>query len=420
MQGGGTEIIMKQYKTVKYACYMTNVSMSAAANLSPLLFLTFRQKYGISYTLLGLLVLINFCTQLCVDLIFSFFSHKFNIRKTVIITPALTVVGLIMFALLPFAFPKAVYACFAAGTIVFSAASGLAEVLISPVIAAIPAENPEREMSRLHSVYAWGVVAVVVISTLYLKVFGNGSWQFLFIFWAAVPFIAFLLFLKSDIPVLSTPEKASNVVRLTKNPCMSLCIAVIFLGGASECTMSQWCSSYIENALALPKTIGDIFGFALFAVTLGIGRSLYAKIGKNIYRVLIAGSAGAAVCYLTASLSPYPVAGLAACALTGLCTSMLWPGSLIAMSDAIPNAGIAMFALMAAGGDLGASVAPQLVGIITDAAARNHEWFSFMGSSLMPEQIGMKTGLLAASLFPMASVAVLIVLRKISGRRENG
>lgn len=73
--------MQKKDRTVKYACYMTNVSMAAVANLSPLLFLTFREVYGISYSLLGLLVLLNFCTQLAVDLIFSFFSHRFPIQK---------------------------------------------------------------------------------------------------------------------------------------------------------------------------------------------------------------------------------------------------------------------------------------------------------------------------------------------------
>ena len=56
----------KKILRVKLACYTTNVSMSVVGNLSPLLFLTFRSLYGISYSLLGLLVLINFVTQLSV------------------------------------------------------------------------------------------------------------------------------------------------------------------------------------------------------------------------------------------------------------------------------------------------------------------------------------------------------------------
>ena len=65
-----------KYSRLKAACYMTNISMSVVGNLSPLLFVTFRETYGISYTLLGLLVLINFSTQLIVDLVFSFFCLK--------------------------------------------------------------------------------------------------------------------------------------------------------------------------------------------------------------------------------------------------------------------------------------------------------------------------------------------------------
>ena len=66
-------------KRVQYACYSANITMAVVGNLSPVLFLTFRSLYGISFSLLGLLVLINFVTQLGVDLVFSFFSYKFNI-----------------------------------------------------------------------------------------------------------------------------------------------------------------------------------------------------------------------------------------------------------------------------------------------------------------------------------------------------
>ena len=63
------------YRQTKLTCYFTNVVMSSVFSLPPLLFATFREMYGISYTLLGSLILINFCTQLGIDLIFSFFSR---------------------------------------------------------------------------------------------------------------------------------------------------------------------------------------------------------------------------------------------------------------------------------------------------------------------------------------------------------
>ncbi|MEG2081444.1 MAG: MFS transporter, partial [Oscillospiraceae bacterium] len=161
---------MEKYKLTKYSCYTANASMSVVSALTPLLFLTFHNLYGITYTMLGALVLINFSTQLFVDLIFSFYSHKFNITKMVKIIPILTFIGLIVYAVFPFLFPNAVYLGLVIGTVIFASSGGLVEVLLSPVIAEIPSENPEREMSKLHSVYAWGVVGVVIISSLFLLV----------------------------------------------------------------------------------------------------------------------------------------------------------------------------------------------------------------------------------------------------------
>ena len=100
----------REHSLVKYACYTANLSMSIVAMLSPLLFLTFRRLYGISFSMLGSLILINFCTQLTVDLVFSFCSHRLNLVKAVKITPALTALGLLVYAVSPWIFPNAVYA----------------------------------------------------------------------------------------------------------------------------------------------------------------------------------------------------------------------------------------------------------------------------------------------------------------------
>ena len=407
-----------QIKRLKSACYTTNISMSIVGNLSPVLFLTFRTLYGISYSLLGLLVLINFVTQLSVDLIFSFFSHKFNIPKVVKMTPILTVIGLTVYAVWPFFLPDAVYAGLVVGTLIFSAASGLCEVLISPVIAAIPSDDPDREMSKLHSIYAWGVVGVILISTLFLLALGNIHWQWLALFFALIPLTSAFLFAGAIIPDMGTPEKASGALQLLKNKGLLLCVAAIFLGGAAECTMAQWSSGYLEQALGIPKVWGDIFGVALFSVMLGLGRSLYAKMGKNIGRVLFLGAIGATLCYLLTAITPFPTLGLLACAFTGFCTSMLWPGNLIVASDRFPQGGVFIYAMMAAGGDLGASVGPQLVGLITDAViaipAANELAHSL---SLAPEQLGMKLGMLVGMLFPLVGIPLYLHIWK--GKRNT-
>ncbi len=413
-------IVNKNDKRVKYACYTTNLSMSVVSNVSPILFLTFRELYGISYSLLGLLVLINFSTQLIIDFLFSFFSYKINMRAAVKTIPLLTTSGLLLFAGAPLLFPNNVYVGLVLGTVIFSAAGGFVEVLISPVIAALPAENPEREMSKLHSVYAWGTVGVILISTAFILLFGAENWQWLALFFIIVPVISFIFFFTSTLPELEKPERASGVVALLKSPTLWLCFTAIFLGGAAECTMSQWSSSYLELALGIPKIWGDIFGVALFAMMLGLGRTLYSKYGKNIEKVLLVGAMGASVCYIAAALSPFPVIGLVACALTGFCVSMLWPGSVIVGSERVPAGGVFIYAMMAAGGDLGASVAPQLVGVITDTVAVSPAAQKMAEAlSLSPDQLGMKLGMLIGALFPILAVFVYLYILKTK-HRKNG
>jgi len=145
-----------------------------------------------------------------------------------------------------------------------------------------------------------------------------------------------------------------------------------------------------------------MFGVALFSLMLGLGRTLYSKYGKNITKVLLCGIIGAAVCYLVVAVCDIPLIGIIACAMTGLCVSMLWPGSLIAATDRIPVGGVFIYALMAAGGDLGASVAPQLIGVVTDIAS----------NLLASEQLGMKCGLFVGMLFPLVAIPLYIYMHK--------
>ena len=397
----------QNYSKLKFACYTTNLTMSIIGNLPPMLFLTFRSLYDISYSLLGLLVLANFATQLTVDLILSFFSHKFSLPKLIRITPAVYLLGLVIFMLSPVLFPGNVYLGLVIGTVIFSAAGGLNEVLISPMFAAIPAENPEREMSKLHSVYAWGVVGVIIFGTLFLFAFGKESWQWLVAVLLVIPASSVFAFLGADIPKMDTPEKISGVVTMLKKKELWLCVFAIFLGGASECTMAQWSSGYLEQALGISKVWGDIFGVALFGAALGLGRSLYAKFGKNIGKVLFLGAIGATVCYLLCAVCSIPAVGLVACAFTGFCVSMMWPGCLVVGADRIPTGGVFIYAMMAAGGDLGAALGPQLIGVVTDtditdpaASALAQSW------GLMPDQLGLKLGMLVGMLFPLAGIAV--------------
>ena len=403
-------MIAPNFKRTKLACYTAYFTMSSIFSLPPLLFATLQDMYGISYTLLGTLVLTNFCTQLTVDLIFTFFTKYFNVKKVVRIMPLITSAGLLIYAFSPVVFSQNVYIGLLIGTVLFSVSAGLSEVLLSPVIAAIPSDNPQKDMSLLHSLYAFGVFTVVVISTLFLRVFGAVNWMYLTIFWAILPISSSVLFFISPMPdmdVSKSTEGAKGTKRRTL--ALAICVGSIFFGSCAENAMANWVSTSMENALHVDKTLGDIFGVAMFAILLGIARISYAKFGKNIIRILLCGMIGATACYLVAGLSTSVIFSFAACILTGLFTAMLWPGTLIMMEENLPGLGVAAYALMAASGDLGASVAPQLLGIVVDNVAASG-FAAELGSklNLAAEQIGLKAGMLVTAIFPILGAGVIL------------
>ena len=402
---------MPNYKRTKFACYSAYLTMASIFALPPLLFVTFHESYGVSYTLLGTLVLVNFCTQLGIDLLFTFFSRYFNPKLMVRVMPFFTSLGLAIYAFAPVIFGENVYLGFLIGTVIFSVSAGLSEVLLSPTIAALPSDNPARDMSLLHSLYGVGVFGVIVISTIFFKLFGGENWTYLTLFFAALPMFAAILFILSPMPEMNTSSSAEKSEKKSgRNFGLALCVACIFFGSCAENTMSNWVSGFMENALGIDKALGDILGTAMFAVLLATTRILYARFGKNISKMLMIGMIGAVACYLLAGFSPNAVIALIACALTGMFTSMLWPGSLILMEEKLPGVSVAAYALMASGGDLGASVAPQLMGIVVDSvtassfAARLAET-----TNLTAEQIGMKAGMIVTTIFPIIGIIVLTV-----------
>ena len=402
---------MQNYKRTKLACYSAYVTMASAFALPPLLFVTFHDMYGVSYTLLGTLVLINFCTQLTVDLILSFFSKYFNEKFLVRVMPIITSLGLAFYAFSPLIFPNSVFTGFAIATVIFSISAGLSEVLVSPVVAAIPSDNLGRDMSFLHSLYGVGVTVVILISTVFFKLFGSENWSYLTLLFAALPIFTAILFMTSPMPDMTPSETAKGGNQSKRYIVgLALCVACIFFGSCAENTMSNWASSFVENAIGIDKAVGDILGTAMFAVLLALTRMGYAKFGKSITPVLFVGMIGAVACYLVAGFSTNAVIALIACVLTGMFTSMLWPGALIFMEEKLPGAGVAAYALMASGGDLGASIAPQLMGIVVDKVTVS----SFAAdiatkTGLATEQIGMKAGMIITAVFPLIGILALAV-----------
>ena len=263
-------------------------------------------------------------------------------------------------------------------------------------------------MSLLHSLYGWGVVSVVILSTVYFSIFTTQKWIYLAFFFAVLAVVASILFMLSPIPDMdvSSPNKKSgaNISGLI------LCFLCIFLGGAAENTMTNWISSFMETALSIPKSIGDVAGLALFALLLATTRVLYAKFTPNISKTLLVSMIGACTCYIIIGLVPSPIISFIACVLLGLFVAMLWPGTLILMEEKIPAVGVTAYALMATGGDLGSSVAPQLMGVIVDKVSVSSFALDMSATlGITAGEFAMKFGMLLSSIFPLIGIIVVLI-----------
>lgn len=270
-------------------------------------------------------------------------------------------------------------------------------------------------MSLLHSLFGIGVFTTVTFSTVFLRIFGTENWNILLFVLAALPIFSAVLFMTSPIPPMpdEKAEKQHKESSRKRTVGLLLCVLCIFFGSCAENSMSIWLSSYMESALGIDKAIGDIVGVAGFALLLGLVRIVYARFGKSICPILLIGMIAATACYLVAGLVPGVVFPFIACVLTGVVTSMLWPGTLILMEEKIPSAGVAAFALMAASGDFGAAAAPQLIGIVVDEVAASQMAQNLSATlALTAEQIGMRAAMLVTALFPLIGIFVVLCIMR--------
>lgn len=386
----------KNYKKTLIACYLGFVTQAISANFAPLLFLTFKGTYGISLEKIAMIPMVFYLTQLLVDLAATKFADKIGYRACVVASQVLSSAGLVLMAILPEVLPVP-FVGVIISVVLYAIGSGLIEVLVSPIVEACPFENKDGMMSLLHSFYCWGAMGVVLGSTLFFAVFGVEKWKILTFIWALVPLYNTFNFINCPIERLVEEGKSMGIRGLLKTPIFWLMIILMVCSGASEASMAQWASAFTESALGVSKTVGDLAGPCLFAMLMGISRVLYGKFSEklDLTKVMLVCGMMCSGCYLLASLSTLPILGLAGCALCGFAVGIMWPGSISISSQKCPGGGTAMFAFLALAGDFGAMVSPAMVGSLSELAGGN-----------------LKTGLLAATFFPVVLVIGLIILIK--------
>ena len=386
----------KNYKKTLAACYLGFVTQAISANFAPLLFLTFKNTYGITLEKIAMIPLVFYLTQLLIDLAATRFADKIGYRTCVVASQVLSSAGLVLTAILPEVLPVP-FIGILISVVLYAVGSGLIEVLVSPIVEACPFENKDGMMSLLHSFYCWGAMGVILGSTLFFAVFGVENWKVLTFIWALVPLYNTFNFINCPIERLVEDGKSMSIGKLLKTPIFWLMIILMVCSGASEATMAQWASAFAESAIGVSKTVGDLAGPCLFAMFMGISRMLYGKFSEklDLTKVMLTCGIVCAGCYLLASLSTLPILGLAGCALCGSAVGIMWPGSISISSQKCPRGGTAMFAFLALAGDSGAMVSPAVVGSLSEMAGGN-----------------LKTGLLAAAVFPVILVFVLLILKK--------
>ena len=206
---------IEKYGKTKLACYLGFVTQAIVANFAPLLFLTFRKIYGISFSELAVISFVFYVTQLIVDLVCVKMADKVGYRACITASEITAALGLAGLAFLPDLLPTpfiGILIC----VVIYAVGSGLIEVLCSPIIEACPFENKSSMMSLLHSFYCWGAVGVIVGSTLFFVAFGTDKWRILACLWALIPLFNVFNFLTCPIEPVVEDGKGMTMIQLLK------------------------------------------------------------------------------------------------------------------------------------------------------------------------------------------------------------
>lgn len=392
------------YKSTLTACFFGYVVQAIVNTFVPLLFVTFQTEYNIPLFKITALIAVNFSLQLCVDLASAFFVDKIGYRACAFFANVLAATGLFLLTVLPSLLPDP-FIGILLSNIVYAVGGGLLEVVVSPMVEACPCKHKEKTMSFLHSFYAWGSVAAICLSTLFFAFFGTARWKILSRLWAIIPAANAVLVAFVPVATLNGSSSSSlTVLSLLKNKVFWLLALIIMCGGAAEAAIGQWASAFAEKGLGVSKSAGDLFGPALFAFAMGLGRTLYGKFGHkiNLKSAMTISGVLCVAAFLITALAPLPALSLLGMALCGLFVALIWPGTYSLAASFVKGGGSSMFALLALAGDLGCLSGPSLVGCVA----------GLFGDSL-------KTGILISTVFPLTLAIALIFFRRKKTPQSN-
>lgn len=381
----------KKYSLTLTACYVGYVIQAMVNNLSPLLFVQFKRQFALDSAMLSFIIFINFGLQIIVDSLSAKITEKIGYRAGAILAQVFSCTGLVCLGVLPNVINP--FAGIITATVLMAIGGGFVEVILSPVIEALPLGNKSGAMCFLHSFYCWGHIFTVLAATIYFNLFTIDAWRYLPVALAVIPLLNCITFAVCPLETLEGDETPSSYKSIFTMRGFWLFPVLILASGAAEQAIAQWASDFAEIGLGVDKTLGDVFGTCLFALGMALSRTVYGVLGEKIDLKkafvlcggLLIGS------YLLAALSPSAGLSLAGIAFGGVFVGLLWPGLYAVAGQAYPKGGTKMFGILALFGDIGCTVGPTLTGLVSN---------------------DIKTGLLFATCFPVIVLVCSVILLK--------
>ncbi len=360
----------KNYKSTVKACYLAYIVQAVVNNFLPLLFVYFNTEYNIPIYLISIIVTYNFALQIIVDTLSASIVLKLGYRKTALLSNALSGLGLLVLGLSAYATSNYVvrYSLIMLAVTFMATGGGIVEVILSPLVEALPLKNKNKELNLLHSFYCIGYIIVVLFATVFFKVFRIGNWAIFSFLLIIFPLLAAISFIKCPIVIPKGDEKPTKRISLFKTPTFLIIFILMVCAGALEQAVAQWISYFAEQGLSISKSLGDLIGVVAFAVCMLISRFYFGLNDKsfNFLKLIIISTVILTGLFIASVLTSLPILSLIILALSGFFIGFMWPTVYGIAGEIFTAGGTVMFSMLALGGDLGCTLGPMLVGMVAE------------------------------------------------------
>lgn len=383
------------YKHTRIGCYINFFSDAVDNVLLGLLFTTLAAEFDIGIVRLAAISSIVFGVQAVLIPVASLMTNKIGFRKMAVAMQLFNFIGVAGLGVFPYIFPSP-FIGLSIAAVFFATGNSICEAINNPMFEALPLENKDAEMNRLHSVFSFGQVIVILVSTLFFVTIGREHWQYLAILFALVSLVNLFIFLKAPLGELVEETNRTPLGKIISQKLFIILIIILICNGPVEMCMANWTSLFAEQGLHVSKTVGDLLGPCLFAVGMGISRLFYGVKGAkiNLEKAMIYCGFVCFLGYVVVVFSPIPLLSLIGCGIVGIATGIICPGCVCILAKSFPTGGIPMFGVMILFQYLGNTVTNNMIGNVTAYVEKNVPAICLrMFPVTDPYELGLRTAL---------------------------